>query len=310
MASAEPCRSNLCFYAGGDSRWSVCIWGFEGTAYWNEFAGALRSSVLSGMWGQVRAAITVLQACGRGGMWWLHSGFVSQAGFLLLRQSWHIDWMWFVSVLPHCASTMTCFYFSAKLNGFDPKEEKNKHVWPLWVLSLLENSTFYEILTVAAMAEQKVPAWFKTANKKTNQNTESKKKMSCIFLWPRKNSDTEQNVKQHTLTVFSSGFGLNASAFEHKWDIIRFLLTFICENTFLLPTPPTRSYSRLFSLTSEEESLRCSVASALCDLPLIVNNHEPAEGNVVCILHTILKSSKHISTNEIASENFLISLVF
>lgn len=37
-------------------------------------------------------------------------------------QSPHIDWMSFVSVLPHFASTMTWFYSSARLNWFDPKE--------------------------------------------------------------------------------------------------------------------------------------------------------------------------------------------
>lgn len=56
-------------------------------------------------------------------------------------------------------------------------------------------------------------------------------------LLKRKNADTEQNEEQQTLNVFSQGFGPNASALENKRDIIRFLLTFICENTFL-PLPP------------------------------------------------------------------------
>lgn len=103
-----------------------------------------------------------------------------------------------------------------------------------------------------------------------------------IFLLKRKNTHTEQNEKQQTLNVFSQDFGLNASGLENKRDIIRFLLTFICENTFLPPPPLlAQSYSRLFSLTSEEESLRCSVESALSDSHLIVNNQEPAKGSVV-----------------------------
>lgn len=74
---------------------------------------------------------------------------------------------------------------------------------------------------------------------------------------------------QQMLNVFSQGFGLNASGWENKRDIIRFLLTFICEKTFLPPPPPplaAQSCSRSFSLTSEEESLRCSVESARISL--------------------------------------------
>lgn len=118
---------------------------------------------------------------------------------------------------------------------------------------------------------------------KQNQQQHQKKILfELIFLLKRKNTDTEQNEKQQTLNVFSQGFGLNASGLENKRDIIRFLLTFICENTFLPPPPLlAQSYSRLFSLTSEEESLCCSVESALSDSHLIVNNQEPAKGNVV-----------------------------
>lgn len=71
-------------------------------------------------------------------------------------------------------------------------------------------------------------------NKKTKKQ-QHQKKTFWIDFFIRKNTDTEQNEKQQTLNVFSQGFGINASGLENKRDIIRFLLTFICENTFLPP---------------------------------------------------------------------------
>lgn len=99
-------------------------------------------------------------------------------------------------------------------------------------------------------------------------------------------------------------FGLDASGLENKRDIITFLPTFICENTFLPPLPPARSYSRLFSLTSEEGSLCSSEASALSHSHFIVNNQEPAEANAAHIFaHNIKVFKTYFSTIEIADQN-------
>lgn len=159
--------------------------------------------------------------------------------------------MCFISVFLHVPPTLTWFYFPPKPDGFDPKEQN-----PNFLFGFCELCHCWKAQSLSKYRQwrqQKLDWWAKIWNHLNKTNKKSF--LNWFFLLKRKNTDTEQSEKQQTLNVLSQGFGLNASGLENKRDIIRFLLTFICGNTFLPPLL-AQSYSRLFSLTSEEESLR------------------------------------------------------